>query len=156
MIYQKLTWHSHHGCSCPENIHSCGMPITEGSVQADISQLTSPDMLLFRSNRWKNYTILGKAHILCILLNIGLSYCRKTQQPQDTIRHTFQNLKRGARILIVHLFLLRPLLSMEKPTYWEQGTVVGGRVVPAHTKPCPWSPVPHHLNMVAQASNLST
>lgn len=51
MIYQQLTWHSHHGCPCPEDIHPCGVPITEWSVQTNISQLASPDMFLLRSNR---------------------------------------------------------------------------------------------------------
>lgn len=69
------------------------MAIAERSIEADISQLATPHMLFFRGNRGEDDAAGSQAHALGILLDVGLAHGREAQQPQNAVRHTFQDLK---------------------------------------------------------------
>lgn len=69
------------------------MAIAERRVKADIGQLATPYMLLFRGNRGEDDAVGRQAHVLGILLDVRLTHSREAQQPENAVWHTFQNLK---------------------------------------------------------------
>lgn len=89
----SLTWHCDHWCASPEHIHASGVAITERRVKADISQLATSHMLLFWGNRGEDDAVGRQAHVLGILLDVGLTHSWEAQQPENAVWHTFQNLK---------------------------------------------------------------
>lgn len=89
----SLTWHCDHRRASPEHVHASCVAITERRVEADISQLATSNMLLFRGNRGEYDAAGRQAHALGILLDVGLTHSWEAQQPENAVWHTFQNLK---------------------------------------------------------------
>lgn len=88
-----LTWHCDHWRASPKHVHASGVTIAEGRVEAYISQLATPHMLLFRGNGREDDAARRQAHVLGILLDVGLTHSWEAQQPENAVWHTFQNLK---------------------------------------------------------------
>lgn len=75
----SLTWHRDHWGASPEHIHASGVTIAERCVKADISQLATPHMLLFRGNRGEDDAVDRQPHVLGILLDVGLTHSWEAQ-----------------------------------------------------------------------------
>lgn len=87
-----LTWHGYHGSSSPEDVHARRVTVAQRRVEAHVSELASPHMLLLRSHRGENDTGGGETKVLSVLLNVGLPDSREAEEPQHTVGHSFQDL----------------------------------------------------------------
>lgn len=94
-----LTWHGDHGCAGPQHVHAGGVTVAERRVQADVGQLAAPHVLLFGGDGWEDDAAGGQAHVLGVLLDVGFAHGRETQQPEDAVRYTLQNLSERKQIM---------------------------------------------------------
>ena len=87
------------------------MAVAEWGVQTHVGKLAPPHMFLLGCNRGEDDAGGRQAHVLGILLNVGLPHSRKTQQPEHTVGHTLQDLtgteKKGCYENLLFIKLLK-------------------------------------------------
>lgn len=96
-LFSFLTWHGHHGSSSPEDIHACCVTIAQRGVEAYISQLASPHMLLLGCHGRENDARGRQTHVLSVLLDVGLANSREAKKPQHAVGHTLQDLQQHGK-----------------------------------------------------------
>lgn len=77
---------------------TCGVAVTEGGVEAYVSQLASSDVLLLGSHVGKDNAARPDAKLLSLSQDVGLAVGREAQEPDHRLRDALQDLVRKWRV----------------------------------------------------------